>query len=85
MRWFIALFMAAAVAGGCRAPDPRPTAEDIVCLCKGDLGCVCVRVDGETPRSEYQGVTYYFCANTCKTEFDKNPAKWVDAYRKLKK
>ena len=69
---------------GCAAHDPRPVAEDVVCFCKGDLGCVCVRVDGDTPRSEYGGQTYYFCADGCKTAFDKDPGKWVQEYRRRK-
>ena len=28
-------------------------------------------------RSEYMGKTYYFCAPGCKTDFDKNPARYV--------
>lgn len=28
-------------------------------------------------RSEYQGQTYYFCAQGCKTRFDANPEKYV--------
>jgi Cu+-exporting ATPase len=27
--------------------------------------------------SEYNGKTYYFCAKTCKTKFDANPAKYA--------
>ena len=27
--------------------------------------------------SEYKGKTYYFCAVSCKNEFDKNPEKNV--------
>jgi membrane fusion protein, copper/silver efflux system len=27
--------------------------------------------------SEYQGVTYYFCADMCKQDFDRNPAKYL--------
>jgi YHS domain-containing protein len=85
MKWLSALVLAAALGAGCQAHDPRPTADDIVCLCKGDLGCVCVRVDGQTPRSEYQGKMYYFCGKSCKVEFDKDPEKWVQAYKNLKK
>ena len=29
--------------------------------------------------SEYEGVTYYFCAEACKTEFDAEPSKYVGA------
>jgi YHS domain-containing protein len=28
-------------------------------------------------RSEYKGKTYYFCAPSCKREFDKDPEKFV--------
>ena len=27
--------------------------------------------------SEYNGKTYYFCANSCKTKFDADPAKYA--------
>jgi len=28
-------------------------------------------------RSEYEGETYYFCAERCKQAFDKNPKRFV--------
>ena len=28
-------------------------------------------------RSEYKGVTYYFCGPSCKKAFDENPEKFV--------
>jgi len=28
-------------------------------------------------KSEYMGRTYYFCNQSCKTTFDKNPTKYV--------
>ena len=36
-------------------------------------------VDEKTAKfkSDYNGKTYYFCASSCKTAFDKNPAKFV--------
>ena len=30
-------------------------------------------------KSEYNGKTYYFCAASCKTTFDKNPAEYAGA------
>jgi len=30
-------------------------------------------------KSDYEGKTYYFCAATCKSTFDKNPAKFASA------
>lgn len=36
-------------------------------------------VDEKTSKfkSEYQGKTYYFCAESCKNTFDENPEKYV--------
>jgi Cu+-exporting ATPase len=28
-------------------------------------------------KSEYQGKTYYFCSNACKTKFDANPNQYM--------
>ena len=28
-------------------------------------------------KSDYNGKTYYFCAPSCKSTFDKNPSKYV--------
>ena len=28
-------------------------------------------------KSEYQGMTYYFCAQSCKTKFDANPQQYA--------
>jgi YHS domain-containing protein len=29
-------------------------------------------------RSEYQGKTFYFCSESCKAEFDKDPESFAD-------
>ena len=36
-------------------------------------------VDEKTAKfkSDYQGKTFYFCAATCKSTFDKNPTKYA--------
>jgi YHS domain-containing protein len=38
-----------------------------------------MQVDPKTAagKSEYQGETYYFCSLHCKTQFDKEPEKYV--------
>lgn len=28
-------------------------------------------------KTEYNGKTYYFCSQTCKTRFDANPGRYV--------
>ncbi len=34
-------------------------------------------VEETSPRSEYQGKTYYFCCSGCKKRFDADPAKYL--------
>jgi YHS domain-containing protein len=43
-----------------------------------DLVCG-MNVDEKTAKfkSEHKGRTYYFCGQTCKTSFDKNPTKYA--------
>jgi PKD repeat protein len=43
-----------------------------------DLVCK-MKIDKRTAKlkSEYKGKTYYFCSTYCKTEFDKNPGKYI--------
>jgi YHS domain-containing protein len=38
-----------------------------------------MEVDEKTAagKSEYQGITYYFCSSGCKRAFDKEPEKYV--------
>ena len=38
-----------------------------------------MEVDEKTAeyKSEYDGVTYYFCAKACKIEFDENPDEFL--------
>jgi len=52
-------------------------AECAVCKKNADLACVDVAVDDKTPRTEYQGKTYYFCSDDCRKDFAKNPAKYA--------
>jgi Cu+-exporting ATPase len=33
--------------------------------------------DDAAGQSEYQGRTYYFCSDSCKTQFDENPARYT--------
>ena len=30
-------------------------------------------------KSDFEGKTYYFCAPVCKTKFDQNPQKYLNA------
>jgi YHS domain-containing protein len=55
----------------------QPYVIDPVCAYFSDMGCIHITVDEDTPKSLYEGVTYYFCHQECKNDFDKNPSKFL--------
>lgn len=60
------------------AHDPgAPHAECLVCKSEGDLACVDVTIEADTPRTDYNGVTYYFCSTQCRSDFEKHPAQYL--------
>ena len=78
---FAALAALGALAG-CSARGSRGDdriAEDPVCLYNRDLGCMEVRVDERTPRAVHLGRTYYFCAESCRIAFERDPGKYAPA------
>jgi YHS domain-containing protein len=77
---------------GCDPSDPQPTAPAAPTTSASADGpvagsvqvaecVVCVghqiTVKPTTPRSDYDGTTYYFCSEGCKTKFLKAPADHV--------
>lgn len=80
----------AAIQGGCAANQPSPPtastkttaafavhSECLVCKKNADLACVDVDVDNKTLFLDFSGRRYYFCSDECRSEFQKNPAKFV--------
>jgi YHS domain-containing protein len=59
------------------AQNSGPTDICHVCRYNNDLACVCVKVKDTTPKADYQGTTYYFCSQDCRTAFLKNPEKYL--------
>lgn len=81
LRWRTMLASAALAAlllGACRsAPGfDGPTAECPVCKHEGDLACLCVHVEPDTPSCECDGKTYYFCSDECRSDFLADPQKY---------
>ena len=72
-----------ALLSGCAASPQHassaagPHSECLVCKANADLACVDVSVDGATPRCSYDGKTYYFCSDECRTKFEKDPGKYA--------
>jgi hypothetical protein len=58
-----------------------PHAECLVCKHEGDLACVDVTIVGDTPRTVYDGGTYYFCSEQCRSDFEKHPAEYLAGRR----
>jgi YHS domain-containing protein len=68
---------------GCATVPPTaeanagPTDICYVCRYNNDLACVNLHVKDTTPRAEYNGKTYYFCSDGCRTDFLKKPEKYL--------
>jgi YHS domain-containing protein len=79
------LGLALLFALGCtstRAPDPNAVhAQCPVCKHEGDLACVDVVVDPQTPHATFGGRTYYFCSDDCRTRFERRPSDYVASER----
>jgi YHS domain-containing protein len=75
-----ALVLAALLLSACASvPDRDPAsgcANCPVCLHNADLGCVCVKVEADTPRAEWNGKTWYFCSEECKRAFLSDPKRF---------
>ncbi|HEY7118035.1 MAG TPA: YHS domain-containing protein [Tepidisphaeraceae bacterium] len=52
-------------------------AQCLVCKYENDLACVDLDVDKDTPRATVDGKEYYFCSQSCKKQFLKDPAKYT--------
>ena len=81
---FLCAFLTACAGNGGPAPSlPASSAIDashaqcLVCKHNADLACVDLAVTKDTPRYEYNGQTYYFCSNDCRSEFVRNPTKYI--------
>jgi len=73
-------FLAGCTSDGNPATDGRLSpghARCPVCVAEGDLACVDVRIETDTPRAEFGGRTYWFCSDTCRAEFLRDPARYV--------
>lgn len=81
---FIILFLLLFSVIGCASTRPQTLtqsgqqiAKDPVCAYFAEMGCIDVAVMENTPQSTYEGKTYFFCSQRCKTDFDKKPSKYL--------
>jgi YHS domain-containing protein len=74
----VLLFPAACTGPGEKASASRAQhAQCLVCKSEGDLACVDVTVENDTPRTVYLGRTYYFCSEQCCKDFEKDPTRYL--------
>ena len=59
------------------AVDGVTTAECPVCKHEGDLACLCVHIQPDTPSCECAGTTYYFCSDGCRADFQEHPERYL--------
>ena len=77
VRRFVAGAALAALAVACRSTPPAgPTAECPVCKHDGDLACLCVEIEADTPSCVCAGKTYYFCSEECREDFVQHPERY---------
>jgi YHS domain-containing protein len=60
-----------------RTASAKSHAECLVCKYENDLACVDVDVDDKTPKTAFNGKDYFFCSDTCRKAFEKNPQKYA--------
>ena len=73
------------VASGCAASlppegldaDGHMHAHCTVCVKEGDLACVDVLVEDDTPHTTYAGKEWYFCGKSCRRKFLEHPDTYV--------
>lgn len=80
---FFALSLALPL-GACRSndpkdPTPRKTAPCAVCSAEGDMACMQVTIEPDTPTVTVDGKRYYFCSDECLQEFLKDPERYEDS------
>ena len=85
-RWFFGVltplcaFLVLSLTGCAGVSESRLKANEATCeVCRynNDLACVCVQVREGTPRTEYNGHSYYFCSEECRAAFCKKPEKYL--------
>jgi len=72
--------LALVVGTACATPATAPVhagdelhARCPCCVAYGDLACIDVTVEPDTPSATHDGVTYWFCSDECRADFLADP------------
>jgi YHS domain-containing protein len=69
--WSFGRELGSRVTGTVRQIRSRPMAEDVICGMD-------VKATPDAIQSTFEGKTYYFCSESCKRTFDKDPRQYTD-------
>lgn len=58
-------------------PPDAPVQQCLVCRYKRDFSCLNVPTTPGTPHTQHAGRTYWFCGESCRCEFQKQPAPYL--------
>ena len=75
------LLALASASPACSAPRTHQLApghaECVVCASEGDLACLDVKIAADTPRTEWNGRSFYFCSDECRQRFEREPQRFT--------
>lgn len=68
-RLFLFLLLSLVLVGCTAAAKPDDYVECPVCKQNGDMACLWIKPEKDTPRLDQNGETLYFCSEDCKAEY----------------
>ncbi len=78
MRLLLPLLLAFAGCASLPPVPPEAAAEQqcLVCRQRRDFDCLIVDKSPRTPHAAYAGRIHYFCSESCRTEFQRQPGRY---------
>ncbi len=58
------------------AIESAPVQQCLVCRHHRDFGCLNITKTAKTPQARYAGRTFWFCSESCRHDFEKNPKRY---------
>ena len=81
VRLIFSLLTVGLVSSACTSVPPMtresaPVQQCMVCRHHRDFGCLKVTKTPQTPQAKYAGRTFWFCGESCRCDFEKNPKRY---------
>lgn len=58
-------------------PENAMKQQCLVCRHNRDFGCLEIEKSPDTPQTRYEGRNYWFCGESCRRVFVKNPTRYI--------